>query len=277
MKYLLITALFIVWVSSLLAQEVEYGPWRLVSGDTLTIIADTAPIKKAFSADDPSQGFLHAGNRVVLLSFQQQESSDVSVYGFCVLVQYTVNNRKLTGYIRLADVAAGVREQNDVRLLYGAADRTGPATGISIGVKAISIDGSLLDKIVLPAPEAFADNSAAPPVLMGSMGLKNIKAILRMQFSGQACGVPTTYLYAGWTGKKLVTLPYRQTVGELGEYYSEELFLFPAEKGGQPDRIIRITNTGEGLDKTDRQGNPMYKEKTFKEIYRWNGERIINR
>lgn len=102
-------------------------------------------------------------------------------------------------------------------------------------------------------------------------GLKNISCIYRIAFNGEACGIPTQYKYFFWNGKKLDLLIENYNVGDANAYYHTEEFVFPKEKGGKPNTIIKKINEAENIDETLEGSTFKIKETT--EYYIWNGSK----
>jgi hypothetical protein len=110
---------------------------------------------------------------------------------------------------------------------------------------------------------------------IGSLGLTNLKDIYRISFNGEACGIPSMYYYFGWNGNKLLLLPEKYSVGDAGAYYHDENFIFPKEKGGKPDLIIKQIKEGENIDDSGESDEMIFKVTEYKEFYKWNGEKAI--
>ncbi len=110
---------------------------------------------------------------------------------------------------------------------------------------------------------------------IGGLGLKNLADIYRISFSGQACGIPTYYLYFGWNGKKLLELPEKYEVGDAGAYYHAEDFIFPKEAGGKPDMIIRKHKSAENNDASGTVDTYVFNVEQWTETYKWTGEKAV--
>lgn len=107
---------------------------------------------------------------------------------------------------------------------------------------------------------------------IGNWGLQKVECIYRIVFNGEACGVPTEYKYFYWDGKKLEFLIDKFEVGDANAYYHTEELLFPNEKGGKPNTIIKKIIEAENVDE-DLEGSTYKIEKTT-EYYFWNGTKI---
>jgi hypothetical protein len=80
--------------------------------------------------------------------------------------------------------------------------------------------------------------------------------------------VPTLYFYFGWNGTKLLLLPEKMNVGDADVYYHSEEFVFPSEKGGKPDLIIKKIEEAELIEET----SGIYNMSEREEYYKWNGK-----
>ena len=133
-------------------------------------------------------------------------------------------------------------------------------------MKAMSDSHRLLDKKELTVTRGqFA--ISAEGKLLGNMGLDKLTAILRLCFSGEACGIPTDYYYYGWTGAKFLPLPQKSNMFDAGAISHDEVLLFPKEPGGQAGKIIKVTKDEEfGED-----GEKVVKTTTNREVFIWDG------
>ena len=101
------------------------------------------------------------------------------------------------------------------------------------------------------------------------MGLQNVKQIIRIEFLGEACGIPSEYNYVAWTGQRLVDLPSRYSVSDAGVFYYDEKILFPSEHGKNNQLIYKYIEEGEAID--DDAENPNFKITKKSEEFLWNG------
>ncbi len=115
---------------------------------------------------------------------------------------------------------------------------------------------------------AYFQNNA-----IGGLGLKNVSHIYRISFEGEACGIPSLFYYFAWNGTKIIQLPGKFGAADADIYFHNEDFIFPIEKGGKPDTIIKIFKEGETQDEDAKR--PTYNVKEWKEIYKWNGDKTI--
>jgi hypothetical protein len=102
-----------------------------------------------------------------------------------------------------------------------------------------------------------------------------LQNIYRISFSGEACGIPTFHYYFGWNGSKLLMLPEKMNVADADVFYHSEEFVFPSEKGGKPDMIVKKIEDAELIEESDQ----VYNMSNEEEYYKWNGEKatLINK
>jgi hypothetical protein len=139
----------------------------------------------------------------------------------------------------------------------------------SISVKILNNKNQLLNQISIKKP--LSESTYFENKTIGSLGLSKLKNIYRISFSGESCGVPTLYYYFGWNGNKLLLLPEKMNVADADVYYHSEEFIFPSEKGGKPDSIIKKIEEAELIEET----SGIYNITNGEEIFKWNGEKTI--
>jgi hypothetical protein len=106
---------------------------------------------------------------------------------------------------------------------------------------------------------------------IGHLGLSKLQNIYRISFSGESCGVPTFHYYFGWNGKKFQLLPEKMNVGDADVFYHSEEFVFPSEKGGKANMIVKKIEQAELIE----ESNGIYNMTNEEEYYKWNGEKAI--
>ena len=110
---------------------------------------------------------------------------------------------------------------------------------------------------------------------IGNLGLKKLKDIYRISFSGQACGIPSLYYYFGWNGKEFLQLPEKYEVGDAGVYYHSENFVFPKETGGKPNYILKQVEEGVNEDDAGEKNTYFIDVTKWIETYKWDGQKAV--
>ena len=104
---------------------------------------------------------------------------------------------------------------------------------------------------------------------IGSLGLSDLNTIYRLSFLAESCGVPSLYYYFGWNGVDLLTLPKRENISDAGAFYYDEAFVFPSEKGGKPNTILKKIKQAEIND------NGLMDVLEWTESFSWNGQKAV--
>jgi len=256
--------------------NIEFNLWYAKPGDTFRVYGKTANVRAQPGKMETITDSLPCGTPVVIREQAGHVEQLKGIYAPWVRIRYGAGKE---GYIWLGMLALGSRtDKAQQTFLYGL-DWISPARAKDddyqpaiwhIKAKALDPELQLLDEkeFVVKALET----SVTEAKLLGDMGLEGTIDIWRIQFGGEACGIPTDYFYFGWTGRQLLALPGKSEVGDAGVFYHSETLLFPKEPGGQPGRIIRLAEEGEAdEEKTDPNGEPVFKVKKTREVYTWDG------
>jgi hypothetical protein len=121
--------------------------------------------------------------------------------------------------------------------------------------------------------ESLGESSYFQNSVISGLGLTNISNIYRVSFEGEACGVASLFYYFAWNGTKMIELPSKYAVGDAGIYYHTEEFIFPKEKGGKPDMILKVFKEGQSQD--EEAINPIFNVEEWQEIYKWDGDKAV--
>lgn len=260
-------------------ENTDYNIWSVRPGDTFHVYGRIANIRSEPNTTADIQDTLVCGSKVIIKEQGNVLENIKGIYAPWVKVQYNSPHGRKEGYVWLGMLALGNFEKAETRFLYGIEKLTAAKNNTDedfvpavwyIHVKAVDAKGNILDEkeVTMNGMET----SVSSGKLLGDMGLKNTEDIIRINFGGEACGIPTYYFYFGWTGSKFLSLPGKMEVGDAGVFYHTETFLFPKEQGGQPDKIIKLTEEAEAEDdKVDKNGEPIFKVKKSREVYTWDG------
>lgn len=193
-------------------------------------------------------------------------------------IEYQKNNQTKTGFVWKGFIALGNSKKGSITFLTTIDSKYNKkvkndnheyeAEFYKISIKTINSENQIIGEKSFSeqlSESVFFQNSA-----ISSWGLKNLDAIYRISFSGEACGIPTLYYYFGWNGKDFLTLPQKYGVGDAGAYYHNEEFIFPNEKGGQSNTIIKNIVEGENTDENLEGYTFLVKKST--EYYSWDGK-----
>ena len=260
-----------------LSGNVEYNLWRVQQGDTMTVFSDKAYIRQSPSLQASVMDSLTIGSPVIATKLTETELTLRGMTAPWWQVRYTAGGKQKEGYLWLGLLSLGSFKKDTVQLLYGidkviagAAKEDDPK--YVVVMKALSTTHHLLDKkelIVTGGQFAIS----AEGKLLGNMGLDKLTTILRLCFSGEACGIPTDFYYYGWTGSKFLGLPQKSNMFDAGAISHDEVLLFPKEPGGQAGKIIKVITDEEfGED-----GETVVKKTTNREVFVWDGEKAVRK
>ncbi|WP_146217427.1 hypothetical protein [Chitinophaga sp. S165] len=258
-----------------LSGNVEYNLWRVQPGDSMTIFSDKAYIRQSASLQSPIMDSLTSGSSVIAVKLNETELTLRGMTTPWWQVRYKAGGKQKEGYLWLGLAALGTYRQDTVQLVYGIEKVIPGATKeddpkYQVGLKALGASHHLLDK----KEQVVAGGQfsiSAEGKLLGNMGLDKLSTILRLCFSGEACGIPSDYYYFGWNGSKFLILPQKSTIFDAGAIAHDEVLLFPKEPGGQPGKIIKVITDEEfGED-----GETVVKKTTDREVFVWDGENAV--
>ncbi|MBW8688295.1 hypothetical protein [Chitinophaga rhizophila] len=262
-------------VMAQLRGNVEYNLWAPQKGDTLMIFAEKAYIRQTPSAKGTILDSLTTGNTVIAAKLNETELTMKGISAPWWQVKYKAGGKQKEGYVWLGLMSLGKYTKDTVQFIYGI-DKVIPGAfkeaepRYVVQLKALNTKHNVIDKKELAVDGGqYAISSEAK--LLGHLGLDKVNTIVRLYFSGEACGIPNNYYYFAWTGNKLVPLPEKTTMFDAGAVSHDEVLLFPKEPGGQAGKIIRVTTDEEfGED-----GETVVNKKTKREIYNWDGEKVV--
>jgi hypothetical protein len=197
-----------------------------------------------------------------------------------VEIEYSKNNQIKTGFLWKGFIAVGNTTKGNTTFLTTIDSKYSKKIQrddyeyerdfYKISVKAINSENQIISERSFSkelTESHFFQNSA-----ISSWGLKDLNSIYRISFSGEACGIPSYHFYFGWTGKDFLLLPEKYDVGDAGVFYHTEEFIFPKEKGGQPDRIIKNIEEDEEVGEAKDGSYTIHEVKKSSEFYTWDGK-----
>lgn len=201
-----------------------------------------------------------------------------------VEIEYSKNNQIKTGFLWKGFIAVGNATKGNTTFLTTIDSKYSKKVQrddyeyegdfYRISVKAINSENQIISEKSFSkelSESHFFQNSA-----ISSWGLKDLNSIYRISFSGEACGIPTLYYYFGWNEKEFLLLPEKYDMGDAGVFYHSEEFIFPKEKGGQTNTIIKTIKEAENTDENTNTYDFLVTKTT--EYYSWDGKnfKLIN-
>jgi hypothetical protein len=197
-----------------------------------------------------------------------------------VSIEYTKNNKILNGYLWKGFLAIN-SAQNKQNTFLTTLDRkfskkviqnneVDEVTVFGLTVRVLDNNNQLVTEksFTKQMPESYSSFSS----VIDNWGLQNLKSIYRMGVGGEACGIPIEYIYYGFTGTELLALPEKYDVGDANAYYHSENFIFPKEKGGKANTIIKEITDAENINYDSNNNVDIFLTKKTIEYYNWDGK-----
>lgn len=276
--------LFLLFTNFIFSQEIpsENYFWEFnyinENGMEAVVGVKNCYVRQDASANSQLLDSLQIGHKIKVLKNTNENLNIKGLNLSWVEIEYSKNNQIKTGYLWKGFIAVGNTTKGNTTFLttidskYSKKvqrdDYEYEGNFYRISVKAIDSENHIISEKSFSKElyeSHFFQNSA-----ISSWGLKDLNAIYRISFSGEACGIPTLHYYFGWSGAAFLELPEKYDVGDAGVYYHTEEFVFPKEKGGQPNMIIKNITEAENTD--DNSENYTFLVKKSIEFYSWDGK-----
>jgi hypothetical protein len=263
------------------AQEQEYsmGVYELGENKETYIFADTARIRQSPSLQAAVLDSLFAGDALTLLRRTDTITNGSGKKAPWYEVRYEKDGKSRQGYIWGGLLSFRALRRGAVKFVYGiyhiSTDSVRDQFDIyttdnaHVGIKVLK-DGKIVARdSYTVGTESLMDTEAG---FQDAKGLKQVETVLRTVFSGAACAVPTFTHYHCWNGTQLIALPVITDVSDAGVFYHDETYIFPADKGGQPGKIIFKEITEETADDSPK-AKPKVKKSS--KVYQWDGKKLV--
>lgn len=278
------TILFLLFTNILFSQEIpsENYFWLFNYGNDDGIEAiigsKNCYVRQDSSANSQLLDSLQIGNKIKVVKNTTENLNIKGLNLSWVEIEYYKNNQIKTGFLWKGFIAVGSTTKENTTFLTTIDSKytkkikqdNNEYDGefYRISVKAIDSKNQIItEKSVSKqlSESHYFQNSA-----ISSWGLQNLNTIYRISFSGEACGIPTLHYYFGWNEKEFLELPEKYDVGDAGVFYHTEEFIFPKEKGGQPNMIIKNIKEAENTDENTNTYDFLVTKST--DYYSWDGK-----
>jgi hypothetical protein len=118
------------------------------------------------------------------------------------------------------------------------------------------------------------DLSYYPDFELGFEALKNVKAVLTVNYYYPACGYASgTNLLFWQQNNQLTKVLETSSVSDAGVFYSSEEFLLPSQRGGIGDHVVVLRDESE----FEERGEDMVrvKQRYGITLYKWDGSKLL--
>ena len=282
--------LLLVFVSAAFSQEIpsenffyEFS-YLNENGIEATIGVKNCYVRQDSTSNSQLLDSLQIGQKIRVIKNTNENLNIKGLNLSWVEIEYSKNNQTQTGFLWKGFIAVGSTTKGNTTFLttldskYSKKvkqdDEEYDGEFYRISIKAITSEHQI--KAEKSFSKQLSESNYFQNSVVSSWGLKNLSEVYRISFNGQACGIPSYHYYFGWNGKDFLSLPEKYDVGDAGAFYHTEEFLFPKEKGGQPDTIIK--NIKEAVNTDDSSENYTFKVTKSTEYYSWDGKnfKLIN-
>lgn len=257
-----------------------FNVWAFSKDSSAYVFTNKAYIRSAAGTKAAITDSLGFGSRVIIKEQLEQYDQIRNIIAPWLSVSFVSNGVSKKGYIWLGSLALRKISSAGIDYLYGI-DRIvkekldgSEYAKYAVQLKAADAAGRIIDTKEFRTDGGEAGNFTDIKSL-GNTKLENLTDVVRISFGGEACGIPTYYYYYGFTGEKLLALPGKYTVGDAGVFYHSETLLFPNESGGQPGKIIKLTEEEEVLEDETANKKEKVKKTNTREIYFWDGQSAV--
>ena len=278
--------LFLLFSNFIFSQEIpsENYFWEFnylnENGIEAVIGVKNCYIRQEASSNSQLLDSLQIGHKIKVVKNTNENLNIKGLNLSWVEIEYSKNNQIKTGFLWKGFTALGNTTKGNTTFLttidakYSKKvqrdDYEYDGAFLRISIKAITIENEIINEKSFSkeiSESHFFQNSA-----ISGWGLKNLNSIYRISFSGEACGIPTLHYYFGWNEKEFLELPEKYDVGDAGVYYHTEEFIFPKEKGGQPNMIIKNIEEDEEVGEAKDGSYTIHEVKKSSEFYTWDGK-----
>ncbi len=274
--------LFLLFSNFIFSQEIpsENYFWSFqYEGKTDAIISvKNCYIRQDSTSNSQLLDSLQIGNKIKVVKNTKENLNIKGLNLSWVEIEYSKNNQIKTGFLWKGFIAIGSTTKGNTTFLTTIDakfskkaqqdDYEYDGDFFRISIKAIDKENQIIGEKSFP--KQISESHYFQNSVINNWGLKDVSDIYRISFSGEACGIPTLYYYFGWNGKDFLTLPEKFDVGDAGVYYHSEKFIFPKEKGGQANTIIKEIAESENID--PESDDYIFKVSKEIEYYSWDGK-----
>jgi hypothetical protein len=103
--------------------------------------------------------------------------------------------------------------------------------------------------------------------------LKNVKAVLKINYYFPACGYPSGDNLVFWLeNNQLLKVLETSSISEAGLFYSSEEYILPGDKGGIGEHVIVTKDESEFDENSDELLRT--KQQIAVTVYKWNGQKL---
>lgn len=277
---------FLLFTNLLFSQEIPsenyYWDFNYINknGTEAIIGAKNCYIREDVTTNSTLLDSLQIGSKIKVLKNTEDYLNIKGLDLSWVEIEYNKDNKTKTGFVWKGFIALGNFKKGNTSFLttidskytkkVQRDDYEYEGEFYRISIKAIDSENQIIGEKSFS--EQLSESHYFQNSVINSWGLKDLSDVYRISFSGQACGIPTLHYYFGWNGTTFLTLPKKYDVGDAGVFHHIEEFVFPKEKGGQADMIIKNIEVDEEVGEAKDGSYTIHEVKKSSEFYSWDGK-----
>jgi hypothetical protein len=253
--------------------KLKYSKEQLINFETY-VFADTLFVRKTPNLTSSIQDTLIVGDDVKII-----DGGEIFKIGNRKFpwfkISYTNNkNVRQTGFAWGGLLSFKALRRGNTKFVYGIPKiifKGKPSDNISesvVQVKAVENKKTIAKADMMIDTESSHISNAH---ILNSNGLFNVSNIILVQFSGEACGIPSYGFYLLWDGKKFYQAPKSESVADGGVYHEGYYLTFPTDKGGIKNKVIQSYSFEQVID----EEKDKWKRENKRTVYTWTGSEFV--
>lgn len=280
MKIKLFLSILVLIPLTATAQEkyAIYNAGTFSTGETAFLFADKVNIR---STPDTAKKNIIANLPIShKVEIQEKVNQSYTMNGFksnWYKIKFIDKGTTKTGYIwggLLSIVSLLIEEEESETYFLTGITKFSKSTGLKAKMRVVLNNKILSSTEFSPLYFDIYDGSynySVAGTICGNKGFSRIKKIITLSFEYGACGYPNGDIIFIFDGKKIFTGIKSQHVAEAGIFHFSTQLIFPRDKGGKKDKLIKIETT----ENFDEEKKDYVVAKKEKKIFTWNGTRFI--
>lgn len=233
------------------------------AGEKHYVYADIANVRQSPTVDSEIVDKLKAGHEINIEDVGETDKIGED-NGFWINITYISGDKVKSGFLWSNVLSYTQMRRGDTKFVYGK--ESGVNDGqVKFQVKAVRNDSIVARKNfdVSTGSLSFTEGKIIP-----NGNLQNVNYIVRLYFTGEACGYGNYHFHFGWNGNRFLELPYTVSVGDGGVYSYGEYLIYPTDYQLPENMLLKVIAEGEA---PDENSDIEFQYKTM--MYKWDGEK----
>lgn len=249
---------FFFGLSTLLYSQGYYN-----AGEQRYVYADIANVRELPRLDAGIVDKIKAGQEVNIENVGEADKVGDND-GFWLRIVYKTGDVTKEGFIWSNVLSYTQMRRGDTKFVYGKESAIDEGN-VKFELKAIRND-SIIDKRTFNVPSGSLSYTEGKIISNGN--LDKVNYIVQLYFTGEACGYGNYHYHYGWSGSRLLELPYILSVGDGGIYSYGEYLVYPIDYQLPENILLKVVAEGEA---PDENSDIEFQYKTM--MYKWDGEK----